>query len=58
MNYEQCIESTIEDSVRDVLKRLPELSPEDRYAVLVEMCEWITSPVDVDDELIVPRAEQ
>ena len=35
MNYEDCLKITINDSVADVLDRLPHLSPEDLWALLM-----------------------
>ncbi len=58
MNYDECLESTINDSVRDVLRRLPDLSPEDRFHLMMEWCEVITSEVDLDDVLMVPQFQK
>ena len=54
MNYDECLESTINESVRDVLQRLPDLSPEDRFHVLMEWFEVIACPIDVEEVLMVP----
>ena len=58
MNYEDCLRITINDSVADVLKRLPELSPEDRFHLMMEWCELITTDLDMDDVLMVPKFEE
>ena len=36
MNYEDCLHETVQESVVELLKRLPELDPLDRWALLVE----------------------
>ena len=58
MNYEDCLRITINDSVADVLKRLPELSPEDRFHLMMEWCELITTDLDMDDVLMVPKFQE
>ena len=58
MNYEDCLRITINDSVADVLKRLPALSPEDRFHLMMEWCELITTDLDMDDVLMVPKFQE
>ena len=58
MTYEDCIKATIRDAVKDVLRRLPDLSPEDRFHLMMEWCEVITSEVDLDDVLMVPQFQE
>mgnify|MGYP001178514820 FL=1 len=55
MNYEECTKATIEDSVIGILKRLPDLAPEDRFHLMMEWFEVVACPIDVDDVLIVPN---
>ena len=54
MNYEDCIKLTINESVADVFKRLPSISPEDRWALLMEHLEDVATEIDMDDVLMVP----
>ena len=58
MNYEDCIKLTINESVADVFKRLPSISPEDRWALLMEHLESVTSELDMNDVLMVPNFEE
>ena len=58
MNYEDCIKLTINESVADVFKRLPSISPEDRWALLMEHLEYVTSELDMNDVLMVPNFEE
>ena len=58
MNYEECLKITINDSVADVLGRLSYLSPEDRWALLMEHLEDVATEVDMDDVLMVPKFEE
>tara|TARA_B100000579_G_C22661556_1_gene771207 strand:+ start:741 stop:929 length:189 start_codon:yes stop_codon:yes gene_type:complete len=58
MNYEDCIKLTINESVADVFKRLPSISPEDRWALLMEHLEYVTSELDMNDVLMVPDFEE
>ena len=55
MNYEDCTKATIEDSVIGILKRLPDLAPEDRFHLMMEWFEVVACTIDVDDVLIVPN---
>ena len=54
-NYENCVEQLIEERVRSILKRLPDLNPEERYACIMENIEEICSPIDMKDVLMVPQ---
>mgnify|MGYP007063331979 CR=1 FL=1 len=58
MNYDECLKYTINDSVKDVLKRLPELAPEDRFHILMEWFEVVACPIDVEEVLIVPNFQK
>ena len=58
MNYEDCIKLTINESVADVLKRLPSLSPEDRWALLGEHLENVSCDLVMDEVLMVPNFEE
>ncbi|OUU80517.1 MAG: hypothetical protein CBC38_01210 [Gammaproteobacteria bacterium TMED78] len=58
MNYEDCMKITINDSIADVLDRLPQLSAEDRWALLVEHLENVATEVDMDDVLMVPNFQK
>ncbi len=58
MNYEDCIKVTINESVADVFDRLPLLSPEDRWSLLMEHLEVVACDLNVDDVLMVPRFEE
>ena len=42
-NYEDCVEQLIEERVQGILKRLPALNPEERYACIIENIEDISS---------------
>ena len=57
MNFEDCINFTINESVADVFDRLPLLSPDDRWALLMEHLEDVATDLDMDDVLIVPNFE-
>ena len=54
-NYEDCVEQLIEERVRGILKRLPDLNPEERYACIMENIEEICSPIVMEDVLMVPQ---
>ena len=58
MNYEDCMKITINDSIADVLDRLPQLSAEDRWALLSEHLEDIATEIDVNDVLMVPKFQE
>ena len=58
MTYDECLKITINDSVADVLKRLPHLSPDDRYALMMDHFENIASEIDMDDVLMVPNFKE
>ena len=57
-SFDDCINASIQDAIQVALKRLPQLEAEERYCILMEMCEWITTAVDIDDELIAPRFDE
>lgn len=57
MNYDDCIESTINDSVKDLLRRLPELEPDERAAIVIEWGEVIFQPLEIEETLMVPNFE-
>ena len=56
MNYEDCIKITINETVADIFDRLPLISPEDRWALLMEHLEDVACDLDMDDVLIVPNS--
>ena len=58
MNHEECLKITINDSVADVLDRLNYLSPEDRWALLMEHLEDVATEIDMNDILMVPNFEE
>ena len=58
MNYEDCLKITINDSVADVFDRLPLLSPEDRWSLLIEHLEDIATEINMDDVLMVPKFQE
>ena len=58
MNHEDCVRITINDSVADVLDRLSYLSPEDRWALLMEHLEDVATEIHMDDVLMVPNFEE
>ena len=58
MNYEDCIKFTINESVADVLKRLPSLSPDDRWALLGEHLENVACDLVMDEVLMVPTFKE
>ena len=55
MNYEDWIKVTINESVVDVFDRLPLMSPEERWALLMEYLEDVETDVNMDDVLMVPN---
>ena len=58
MSFEDCIKFTINESVADVFDRLPLLSPEDRWALLMEHLEDVATEIDMNDVLMVPKFEE
>ena len=58
MKYEDCLKITINDSIADVLDRLPNLSPEDRWLLHMEHLEYVATEVDIDDVLMVPNFKE
>ena len=54
MNFEDCMKSTIDDSVVNALERMKTLDPESRSQLFLEFGEFIFSDIDMDDVLIVP----
>ena len=54
MNFDECMKSTIDDSVVNALERMKTLDPESRSQLFLEFGEWIVSDIDLDDELFVP----
>ena len=55
MNYEDCIKITINETVADIFDRLPLMSPEERWALLMEYLEDVETDVNMDDVLMVPN---
>ena len=58
MNYEDCMKITINDSVADVLDRLPHLSAEDRWSLLMEHLENVATEINTSDVLMVPNFQE
>ena len=58
MTYEDCLKVTINHSVSDVLNRLNDLQPEERYHLLMEWFEVVACPIEVDDVLMVPQFQE
>ena len=58
MNYEDCVKATIKEATIHALRRLPELEPEERYCLMMEICEWATAKIDLEDELMVPQFQE
>ena len=58
MNYEDCLKITINESVADVFDRLPLLSPDDRWALLMEHLEDVATEIHMDDVLMVPKFQE
>ncbi len=58
MNYEDCLKITINDSVAHVLDRLPHLSPENRYSLLIEHFKDIATEIDMDEVWMVPNFKE
>ena len=54
MNFEECMKSTINDSVVNTLERMKTLDPESGSQLFLEFGEFIFSDIDMDDVLIVP----
>ena len=55
MNYEDCVNHLINDSVNNALERMKSLEPEDRYHLLVEWGEHLFCPIADDEVLMVPN---
>tara|TARA_Y100001963_G_C6790281_1_gene455022 strand:+ start:2284 stop:2475 length:192 start_codon:yes stop_codon:yes gene_type:complete len=53
-NFDSCIQEVIKDNTSDVLKRLLQLEPEERYCLIMEHIENVCSPLDFDDVMMVP----
>ena len=58
MTYEDCLKATINHSVSDVLDRLNDLQPEERYHLLMEWFEVVACPIEVDEVLMVPQFQE
>ena len=58
MNYEDCLKITINDSVAYVLNRLPQLSADDRWALLCDHLENVATEIDMDEVLMVPNFQE
>ena len=58
MTYEECLKATINHSVSDVLDRLNDLQPEERYHLLMEWFEVVACPIEVDEVLMVPQFQE
>ena len=55
MNYEDCVNHLINDSVNNALERMKSLEPEDRYHLLVEWGEHLFCPIADEEVLMVPN---
>ena len=50
------LQNTINSSVVDVLEQMKKVSPEDRYHLAMEFCEFLfNSEEDIGDVLLVPN---
>jgi|TARA_R100001443_G_scaffold7644_2_gene16991 hypothetical protein len=58
MSFEDLIKFTINESVADVFNRLPLLSPDDRWALLMEHLEDVSTDLDMDEVLMVPNFKE
>ena len=58
MNYDECLTATIQDSLKDALKRLSELKADERTASILEWGEYIFKPLELEEPLIVASFEE
>ena len=52
--FDECQEAIVNDNVSNVLARLKQLSPKDRYHLVMEHCEDLFGDYDPEDTLVVP----
>ena len=57
MNFDECMKSTINESVVNALERMKSLDPESRSQLFLEFGEFIFTDIDMDDVLIVPSPD-
>ena len=50
--------STIQHSAAEMMDRLKQLEPDDRYSLLEELGEWWFMGVDIEDILFIPDWEK
>ncbi len=58
MNYDECLTATIQDSLKDALKRLSELEADERTALILEWGEYIFNPLELEETLMAPTFEE
>ncbi len=46
--------STIKQSAAELLERLKQLDPDERYSLLEEVGSWWFTDIDLEDELFIP----
>ena len=49
------LKKVINSNVVIALERMKTISPEDRFALFLEVGEWMVNVLDAEDELMVPR---
>ena len=52
------LEENIDSVVSNTIERLHQISPDDRFALLLERLEWVVNEVDIDDVLMVPQMDE
>ena len=50
--------STIQHSAAEMMDRLKQLEPDDRYSLLEELGEWWFMGIDLEDILFIPDLEK
>ena len=58
MNYNECLAATIQDSLKDALKRLSELEVDELTALILEWGEYIFNPLELEETLTVPTFKE
>ena len=52
------LEENIDSVVSHTFERFQHISPDDRFALLLERLEWVINEVDIDDVLMVPQMDK
>ena len=52
------LKKVINSAVVDALEKMKTLKAEDRFQLLLEMGEWIYTPIDLEEELLVPNFDK